>query len=245
MPNFKLELCYDGTRFNGWQRQGNTPNTIQGILERTLSDMLEQEVEVAASGRTDAGVHARRQVASFRAKTPLEPEAMLFALRKLLPGDIGVLSLTEAPPRFHARLNCKSKTYVYRIWNSAEPNVFERKYLTPVPEPLDLSAMRRAARLLCGTHDFTSFQANKRFKRSAVRTITSIEIERLGGEVQLRFTGDGFLYHMVRILTGTLLEVGLGQREAETMPAILEAKDRAAAGKTAPARGLILWDVTY
>lgn len=245
MPNFRLELCYDGTRFNGWQRQGNTPNTIQGILERTLSDMLEQEVEAAASGRTDAGVHARRQVVSFRAKTRLEPEAILFALRRLLPADIGALSLIEAPPRFHARLNCKSKTYVYRIWNSEEPNVFERKYLTPVSEPLDLSAMRTAAKLLCGTHDFTSFHANKRFKRSAVRTITEIEIRRLGGEVQLRFTGDGFLYHMVRILAGTLLEVGLGEREAETMPAILEAKDRAAAGKTAPARGLILWDVAY
>ena len=245
MPNYRLELCYDGTRFDGWQRQGNTPNTIQGLLERTLSEILEQEIEVAGSGRTDAGVHARRQVASFRAKTKLPPETILANLRKKLPSDVGALSLAEAQPRFHARLNCTWKTYVYRIWNSEAPNVFERKYLLPVPEPLDLEAMQRAADLLCGTHDFTSFHANKRFKRSAVRTITKIEIENRGEEVDLRFTGDGFLYHMVRILTGTLLEVGLGQRAADSMPEILSAMDRARAGKTAPARGLILWDVGY
>ena len=237
MPNFRLELCYDGTRFDGWQRQGNTPNTIQGLLE--------QEIEVAGSGRTDAGVHARRQVASFRAKTKLPPETILANLRKKLPADVGALSLTEAQPRFHARLNCTSKTYVYRIWNSETPNVFDRKYVLPVPEPLDLEAMQSAADLLCGTHDFTSFQANKRFKRSAVRTITKIEIEKMGEEVDLRFTGDGFLYHMVRILTGTLLEVGLGQRDPDSMPEILTAMDRAKAGKTAPAKGLILWDVGY
>ena len=123
--------------------------------------------------------------------------------------------------------------------------MFQRKYLLPVPEPLDLEAMQRAADLLCGTHDFTSFHANKRFRRSAVRTVTEIGIEKTGEEVQLRFTGDGFLYHMVRILTGTLLEVGLGQRDPDSMPEILAAMDRAAAGKTAPARGLILWDVGY
>lgn len=245
MPNFRLELCYDGTRFDGWQRQGNTPNTIQGLLERTLSEILEQEIEAAASGRTDAGVHARRQVVSFRAKTKLPPEAILTRLRKKLPADVGALSLTEAQPRFHARLNCTWKTYVYRIWNSEAPNVFERKYVLPVPKPLDLKAMQRAAALLSGTHDFTSFHSNKRFKRSAVRTITKIEIEKTGEEVQLRFTGDGFLYQMVRILTGTLLEVGLGQRDPESMPEILNAMDRAKAGKTAPARGLILWEVGY
>lgn len=245
MPNFRLELCYDGTRFDGWQRQGNTPNTIQGLLERALSELLEQEIEVAGSGRTDAGVHARRQVASFRAKTKMPPETILANLRKKLPADVGAISLTEAQPRFHARLNCTSKTYVYRIWNSETPNVFERKYVLPVPEPLDLEAMRSAADHLCGTHDFTSFHANKRFKRSAVRTVTEIGIEKLGEEVQLRFTGDGFLYHMVRILTGTMIEVGLGQREADSVPEILAAMDRARAGKTAPARGLILWDVGY
>ena len=245
MPNFRLTLCYDGTRYNGWQRQGNTPNTIQGKVEAALSDLLEQTVEVAGSGRTDAGVHARQQTASFRAKTKLPPADILAGLRERLPADIGALSLEEAQPRFHARLNCKRKTYVYRIWNSAAPNVFERKYLLPVQPPLDTEAMARAAAQLCGEHDFTSFCANRRMKKSAVRRIDSIDLRRDGAELQLVFTGNGFLYHMVRILTGTLLEVGLGTREADTMDAILAAKSRDAAGPAAPANGLILWEAYY
>lgn len=245
MPNFRMTLCYDGSRYNGWQRQGNTHNTIQEKLETALSAILDQPVEVAGSGRTDAGVHARAQTASFRAKTGLAAEALLEALRERLPGDIGVIDLTEAPPRFHARLSCVGKTYVYRVWNSAAPNVFERKYVYTLPQPLDLAAMQRAAAALCGTHDYTSFCANRRMKKSAVRTVERIGIERLGDEVRLTFSGDGFLYHMVRILTGTLLEVGLGERDAAEMAQILAAKDRAAAGKTAPAQGLILWETRY
>lgn len=245
MPNFRMTLSYDGTRYNGWQRQGNTPDTIQGRLETVLSDLLAQPVEVAGSGRTDAGVHARMQTASFRAKTDLSAPELLRLLRARLPGDIGVLTLEEAAPRFHARLSCRGKTYVYRIWNSETPNVFERRYVYALPQPLDTAAMQRAAALLCGTHDYTSFCANRRMKKSAVRTVDAITVERLGDEVRLTFSGDGFLYHMVRILTGTLLEVGLGQRDADTMPAILAARDRSAAGATAPARGLILWETRY
>ena len=245
MPNFRMTLCYDGSRYNGWQRQGNTHNTIQEKLETVLGAVLGQPVEVAGSGRTDAGVHARAQTASFRAKTDLTPDELLKALRARLPGDIGVLDLTEAPPRFHARLSCKGKTYVYRVWNSETPNVFERKYVYALPQPLDLAAMRRAAEALCGTHDYTSFCANRHMKKSAVRTVERIDVERIGGEVRLAFSGDGFLYHMVRILTGTLLEVGLGERSAAEMADILAAKDRAAAGKTAPAQGLILWETRY
>ena len=214
MPNFRMTLSYDGTRYNGWQRQGNTPDTIQGRLEAVLSDLLAQPVEVAGSGRTDAGVHARMQTASFRAKTDLSAPELLRQLRARLPGDIGVLTLEEAAPRFHARLSCRGKTYVYRIWNSETPNVFERRYVYALPQPLDTAAMQRAAALLCGTHDYTSFCANRRMKKSAVRTVDAITVERLGDEVRLTFSGDGFLYHMVRILTGTLLEVGLGQRDA-------------------------------
>lgn len=225
MPNFRMTLSYDGTRYNGWQRQGNTPDTIQGRLEAVLSDLLAQPVEVAGSGRTDAGVHARMQTASFRAKTDLPAPELLRRLR--------------------ARLSCRGKTYVYRIWNSETPNVFERRYVYALPQPLDTAAMQRAAALLCGTHDYTSFCANRRMKKSAVRTVDAITVERLGDEVRLTFSGDGFLYHMVRILTGTLLEAGLGQRDADTMPAILAARDRAAAGPTAPARGLILWETRY
>lgn len=245
MPNFRMTLCYDGSRYNGWQRQSNTHNTIQEKLETALGAILGQPVEIAGSGRTDAGVHARAQTASFRAKTNRTTDALLEALRARLPGDIGVLDLTEAPPRFHARLSCVGKTYVYRVWNSAAPNVFERKYVYALPQPLDLAAMRRAAAALCGTHDYTSFCANRRMKKSAVRTVERIDVDRLGDEVRLTFSGDGFLYHMVRILTGTLLEVGLGERDAAEMPQILAAKDRAAAGKSAPAQGLILWETRY
>lgn len=245
MPNFRMTLSYDGTRYNGWQRQGNTPDTIQGRLEAALSDLLAQPVEVAGSGRTDAGVHARMQTASFRAKTDLPAPELLRQLRARLPGDIGVLTLEETAPRFHARLSCRGKTYVYRVWNSETPNVFERRYVYALPQPLDTAAMQRAAAPLCGTHDYTSFCANRRMKKSAVRTVDAITVERRGEEVRLTFSGNGFLYHMVRILTGTLLEVGLGQRDAGTMPAILAAHDRSAAGATAPARGLILWETRY
>ena len=243
--NFKLILCYDGTRWRGWQRQGNTDNTIQARVEGILSRLLDQPVEIAASGRTDAGVHARHQVCSFKANTNYDKQIMLTELRKYLPEDIGALELTEAAPRFHARLNCREKTYVYRVWNSPEPNVFERKYLYAYPAPLDLDLMRRAGERLIGEHDFSAFCSVKHMKKSAVRELKSIGIERLGGEVRLTFTGNGFLYNMVRILTGTLLEVGSGQRGAESVRAALESLDREQAGFTAPAQGLILWDVRY
>ena len=245
MPNYKLTLCYDGTRYRGWQRQGNTPNTIQEKVESALSRILDQPVETAASGRTDAGVHARAQVVSFRAKTDRTPEEILAELRAALPADIGAVSLSEAAPRFHARLNAKGKTYVYRVWNSELPDVFERRYRMPEPRALDLDAMRKAASALCGEHDFTSFCSDKRMKKSPVRRVDEIDVERLGDEVRLTFTGSGFLWNMVRILTGTLLEVGLGEREADSMQAVLDARDRTAAGKTAPANGLILWEVFY
>ena len=245
MPNFCLTLCYEGTRYRGWQKQGNTGQTIQEKLEAALSRLLEQPVEVAGCGRTDAGVHARRQVCSFRAATEQSAEELLQALREVLPEDIGALSLVEAAPRFHARLSCKGKTYRYRLWNSDTPNVFERRYLALYPAPLDLEAMRRAAALLCGEHDFSAFCANKHMKKSAVRNLRRIDIAREGGEVRLDFNGDGFLYNMVRILTGTLLEVGTGQRRPEDMPDILASRDRSRAGFTAPAQGLTLWDVEY
>ena len=245
MRSFRLTLCYEGTRYKGWQKQGNTAQTIQEKLEKLLSRLLAQPVELAGSGRTDAGVHARRQVCSFRADTALSCAELLNTLRAFLPEDIGALSLEEAPPRFHARLNCTGKTYVYRVWNSALPCVFERRWVFPFPEELDLGAMERAAALLCGEHDFTAFCASRQMKKSAVRTLRQIEISRAGEELRLSFTGDGFLYHMVRILTGTLLEVGTGQRAPEEMPAILASRDRARAGFTAPAQGLTLWDVYY
>lgn len=245
MPNFRLTLCYDGTRWKGWQKQGNTDNTIQGKLETLLSRLLEQPVEVAGSGRTDGGTHARMQVASFRARTDRTAEEILKGLRQYLPADIGAASLEEANPRFHARLSCVGKTYVYRIWNSETPNVFERNYLYFDPEPLNVPAMRQAAAQLCGTHDYRAFCSLKKFKKSTVRTIDSITIEELGPELRLSFSGDGFLYHMVRILVGTLLAVGRGKKSPEDMAAILASKDRELAGETVPACGLCLYDVRY
>ena len=245
MPNYMLKLCYDGTRYKGWQKQGNTAGTIQEKLETILSRLLDQPVELAASGRTDAGVHAREQVCSFRADTVLSTEELLRRLRAHLPEDIGALSLEIAPPRFHARLSCVGKTYVYRIWNSRDPDVFERKYRTCVSESLDLDAMRRAADLLCGEHDFAAFCSAKPGKKSTVRELRSIQIEKNGADLRLIYTGSGFLYNMVRILTGTLLEVGKGLRQPEEMSRILASRDRRMAGPTAPAQGLFLWQVDY
>lgn len=245
MRNFRLCLCYDGSRYRGWQKQGNTPGTIQEKLETLLSRLLEQPVELNASGRTDAGVHARRQTCSFRADTALSCQELLALIRRHLPEDIGVLSLSEADPRFHARLSCREKTYVYYIWNSPAPNVFRRRYSCTWPEALDTAAMKQAAALLLGRHDFRSFCSSAKMKKSSVRELRDIRITRQGKLLCLRFTGSGFLYNMVRILVGTLLEVGSGQRSAADMSRILDARDRQAAGFTAPAQGLFLWEQKY
>lgn len=245
MANYKLVLCYDGTRYSGWQKQGNTSNTIQEKLEALLSRLLEQPVELSGSGRTDAGVHARMQVCSFHAKTPIEPRELLGLLRRYLPEDIGAYSLELAPPRFHARLSCREKTYVYSIWNSELPNVFERRYMLAFPGELDIKAMERGAQLLCGEHDFTSFCANRHMKKSAVRNIKEIRFKKEGERLSIILRGNGFLYNMVRIIVGTLLEIGTGVRSFETIPEILLAKDRSKAGPTAAAHGLCLYDVGY
>ena len=238
--NFRIVLSYDGTRYRGWQRLGNGENTIQAKLESVISQMVGAETEVIGSGRTDAGVHARGQVANFRADTDMTAAEVLAYLRRYLPEDIGVLSVDEAPERFHSRLNAVKKTYEYRIWNDAAPCVFERKYVWRMAEPLDLAAMRKAAGMLVGTHDFREFSANKRTKKSTVRTLDEITVERVGSEVRLRFTGDGFLYRMVRILTGTLVEIGTGKRAADS---VLTAPERDSV--VAPACGLCLMEVRY
>ncbi len=244
MQNYKLTLCYDGSRYKGWQRQGNTDNTIQAKMENLFSRLLGQSVELAASGRTDAGVHARAQVCSFKAETEMPIEIMLTKLREFAPEDIGIISLETAAPRFHARLNCVRKSYVYRIWNSAEPNVFERKYMYAHPGRLDVDAMRAAAAQLIGEHDFSAF-CTKRMKKSAVRRLESIEISQQGGELRVMLTGNGFLYNMVRIIVGTLLEVGRGERDVDSVGAALSSLDRQQAGFTAPSNGLFLWSVEY
>ncbi len=245
MRNFMLTLSYDGSRYHGWQRQGNTENTIQQRLESALSRLLSQPVEISGSGRTDAGAHAKMQVASFKADTALTAGEILAGLRALLPEDIAAHSLTDAPPRFHARLSCTGKTYVYRVQNSPVANVFERKFMYRIDEELDLEKMRSAAKLLLGEHDFSAFCSNKRMKRSAVRRVDEIRIDSLGSELRFTVSGNGFLYNMVRIIVGSLLEVGARRMTQEALAAALKSKKRENAGPTAPACGLCLYEVRY
>ena len=243
--NVKLTIQYDGTRYDGWQRQGNTDNTLQGRLEGVLSRMVGKPVEIQGAGRTDAGVHARGQVASVHLPEGYTPQEVQNYLNRYLPEDVAVVDVVEVGERFHARLSATGKEYRYHIRMGSVPDVFARKYQYRVEEPLDLAAMERAAGYLTGKHDFRSFCGNRRFKKSTVREVFHIGVEVCGSDLTLIYRGDGFLYNMVRILTGTLLEVGLGQRTPESMVDILEAKERTAAGKTAPAQGLVLQEVYY
>lgn len=245
MRNFKITIQYEGTRYQGWQKQGSTDNTLQGKFETLLSRLAGETVEIAASGRTDAGVHAYGQVANFHMNTELPPAELMEQINRYLPEDVAVIACSEVDGRFHSRLHAKKKTYCYRVLNSAVPHVFDRKFVWQVPEELDVEAMRQAASFLIGTHDFKSFTSAKKSKKSTVRTIESIEIVRAGDEIRFVFAGDGFLFHMVRILTGTLLEVGLGKRNSADMKKILAACDRQQAGELAPARGLALMEVFY
>lgn len=245
MRNFKIVLQYDGTRYQGWQRQVSTDNTIQGKIEALLSKMCGTSVEIQGAGRTDAGVHAYGQVANFHIDTDKTAEEVMEYMNTYLPEDISVIRCEEKPERFHARLNAKGKTYRYCIWNSDKKPVFRRKFVHQVPGSLDMDAMKQAAALLCGTHDYQSFTSAKRGKKSTVRTVDSINIEGNGEELIFTFNGDGFLYHMVRIMMGTLIETGLGLRSAEDIPAVLEAKDRSKAGHLIPGNGLALMEVRY
>ncbi len=243
--NYKAVIQYEGTRYRGWQIQGNTEQTIQGKLETVLSRMEGEPVEVHGSGRTDAGVHAAGQVISFRCRKNQSPKDIRGYMNRYLPEDIAVLSVEEADPRFHARLHAVRKTYVYRIWNSPVRNVLKRRFQVQVEEPLCVENMRRAAKALCGMHDYRAFCSLKRFKKSTVRKIEEIRIEQDGPDIRISYTGDGFLYHMVRILTGTLVETGLGLRDADSMEALLESRDRSLAGRLMPPEGLMLMNVEY
>jgi tRNA pseudouridine38-40 synthase len=244
MRNIRLDICYEGSRYRGWQRLPGKDDTIQAKLENALTRILGENIEISGSGRTDAGVHAQGQVASFHCRSNMPCDEILRELRKFLPEDIGIHSVKECSERFHARLNAKEKTYLYRIWNSDAPCVFQRKFVTQIPEQLDLAAMTRAARYLEGEHDFSAFCGNPKFKKSTVRFIRSVRVYGMGGEVHLEFTGNGFIQNQVRIMVGTLLEVGLGRRAPDSIPALFGAK-RSEAGFLAPAQGLCLQEVFY
>lgn len=251
--NYKMILQYDGTKYNGWQKQGNTDNTIQGKLESILSRYFNQNIEVNGSGRTDAGVHARGQVASFKVDWKDVPwselEAILKELNEYLPEDIKILDLTVADPRFHARLNAKAKEYCYYISLEKKKDVFLRKYLAYFDmesgEELDMVRMSQAAYSLIGEHDFACFSDNKSNK-STIRTIYSIDMDVTEDNIlMIRFYGDGFLYHMVRLITGTLVEIGLDRSPVTLTETILETNNRKLVPKMAPATGLVLERVEY
>lgn len=236
---------YDGSRYKGWQRLKGEENTIQGKLENVISQMLGKEVEIIGSGRTDAGAHALGQVANFHTDSKMSEREMLTYLNHYLPQDIVVKSLREAGERFHSRFNVSEKKYTYRIWNHWIPSAFHRKYSYHIPDNLNLKAMEAATQKLIGTHDYLAFSSVKKSNKSTVRTIKEISFEKQEHLLEITFIGDGFLHNMIRIMVGTLIEIGLGNLGADEIDKIFAQGKREAAGKTVPAQGLFLSEVYY
>jgi tRNA pseudouridine38-40 synthase len=242
----RLLLEYDGTEFAGWQVQAGGERTVQGTLAEALRRVCGAEPEVVGAGRTDAGVHALGQVAGVRVATRLAPRELLRALNAVLPADVAVRASEAAPPGWHPRHDARAKLYRYAIWNGRVRSPRRARFSHFVPRPLDVAAMAEAAAALVGRRDFRSFQAAGSGVEDAVRTVFDAAVYgEPGAEVVLDLEGDGFLRHMVRNVAGTLLQVGLGERPAGSLPALLEARDRRRAGPTAPSRGLTLVQVRY
>lgn len=243
--NYKLKISYDGSRYFGWEHQPDR-ETIQGKIETVLARMVDKDmVDVIGAGRTDAGVHARAMIANVQLDTQMSLEEIRDYANRYLPDDIAILEVREAADRFHARYKAVGKTYQYTCFDGPVKPVFDRKYYTPLDQELDVEAMQEAAHFLEGKHDYKSFCGNSRMKKSTVRIVDTITVRRRKGYVYLTFHGTGFLQNMVRIMSGTLIEVGLGQKRPEEVGEILEACDRKVAGPTAPAKGLCLLKVDY
>lgn len=245
MRNLKMSIEYDGTRYKGWQKQKDGVPTIQEKIENVLSKMTGEDIQVVGCGRTDSGVHAENYIANFHTNCNLTIEDMLNYLYEYLPEDIAIKSMKDTTERFHARYNVKSKTYVYRINNNKFRNVFNRKYTYHTDEKLDINKMRNAAEVLIGTHDFQSFTSLKSKTKSTLRTINYINITENDDMLEIEVDGNGFLLNMVRIITGTLLEVGKGNLNSEDVEKILNEKKRSEAGPIAQAKGLFLKSVQY
>lgn len=243
--NYKLKISYDGSRYFGWEHQPDR-ETIQGKIETVLARMVDKDmVDVIGAGRTDAGVHARAMIANVHLDTQMSSEEIRDYANRYLPDDIAILEVREAADRFHARYKAVGKTYQYTCFDGPVKPVFDRKYYTPLDQELDVEAMQEAAHFLEGKHDYKSFCGNSRMKKSTVRIVDTITVRRRKGYVYLTFHGTGFLQNMVRIMAGTLIEVGLGRKRPEEVGEILEACDRKVAGPTAPAKGLCLLKVDY
>jgi tRNA pseudouridine38-40 synthase len=245
MRNIKCIIRYDGTKFKGWQRLGQDNRTVQGTIEKILSTVLKEEIQVVGCGRTDAGVHAIFYVLNFHTESEIPTDEITYQFIKQCPLDIQLLEAKDCSERFHARYNVKNKTYLYKIDNQKYCDLFTRRYKLHIPESLDISNMREAARLLEGEHDFQSFTTLKANKKSTIRTIRSIEIEQNQTDINIRITGDGFLWNMVRILVGTLLEVGKNHLTLTEVESILEKKNRAEAPGTVLPGALYLENVNY
>lgn len=242
--NYRLIIMYDGSRYYGWQRQPGR-DTIQGKLEAVLERMCGEPVEVIGAGRTDAGVHARNMVANAVMDTTLNAEEIREYLNRYLPEDIAVKEVKEAGVRFHARYNATGKTYCYTCFDGPVKPVFDRKYVYVLEQRPDIAAMEAAAEVLKGEHDFRNFCVNPRMKKSTVRRVDQIRIRREGDYIRFTFHGTGFLQNMVRILVGTLLEVGYGRMSLKQVGEVLENPERQKAGPTAPAQGLCMLQVDY
>jgi len=246
VARFRLTLEYDGAGFQGWQAQAEGARTVQQVLARAAADLVGVPVVVSGAGRTDAGVHAEGQVASFAAETGLGPDALRRALNARLPEDLAVVACRTVADDFDPRRHAESKHYRYRLWNGADRSPLRRRRAWAVPARLDLAAMARAARDFEGEHDFGALQSTGSGVTSRVRTVLRCRVAgRAGGEVGVDVEGTGFLRHMVRALAGTLVEVGQGRRDPGSIPALLASADRGRAGPTAPAHGLTLVAVRY
>ena len=245
MRNIKLTIEYDGKKFGGWQKQPTKLN-IQGEIEEAIKTITgEKEIELNASGRTDAGVHSLGQVANFKTNSTLPIEKFAFAINSQLKKSIVIIKAEEVPENFHARYNCKGKKYRYIINNSSQGTAIYRDLEYHVPQKLDYEKMKKAIKYFEGRHDFKAFKASGTSSKDSIREIYKAEIIKDGERFIIELTGNGFMYNMVRIISGTILEVGLGKIEAEEIPKIIESKDRKLAGKTLPAHGLYLVEVYY
>ena len=244
MRNIKLTIEYDGKDFNGWQKQPNKLN-IQGEIEKAIEEITGEKIDLIASGRTDAGVHSLGQVANFKTNSTIDVEKIPYAINSKLKKSIVIKSAEEVPERFHSRYSVHSKTYRYTINNSKFGTALYRDMEYHFPIELDEKKMQKAAKFFEGEHDFKAFKASGTSSKSSVRTIYKATVERKEDRVIIELTGNGFLYNMVRIIAGTLIDVGIGKIKPEEVKEIIEKKERKNAGKTLPARGLCLLEVDY